>query len=40
VASAKPVDNGELLPDNTFCEVCGSGAREDSLLLCDGCNLG
>jgi len=24
----------------TCCEVCGSGDREDSLLLCDGCDLG
>ncbi|KAL3279022.1 hypothetical protein HHI36_016537 [Cryptolaemus montrouzieri] len=26
--------------DQTFCEICGSGDREDRLLLCDGCDLG
>ena len=30
----------ELVPDNTFCEVCGRADREDRLLLCDGCDLG
>jgi len=29
-----------LVPDNTFCEVCGRADHEDRLLLCDGCNLG
>ncbi|XP_076803450.1 uncharacterized protein LOC143447299 isoform X2 [Clavelina lepadiformis] len=25
---------------DVFCEVCGSGSNEQSLLLCDGCDLG
>ncbi|XP_046407495.1 uncharacterized protein LOC124172100 [Ischnura elegans] len=30
----------QIEEDPTFCEVCGSGDREDSLLLCDGCDRG
>jgi hypothetical protein len=26
--------------DDTVCSVCGKGDNEDSLLLCDGCDLG
>ncbi|KAG8230225.1 hypothetical protein J437_LFUL010853 [Ladona fulva] len=30
----------QIEEDPTYCEVCGSGDREDSLLLCDGCDRG
>lgn len=39
-----PVENKCVLTDGdddtTNCEVCGSGDREDRLLLCDGCDAG
>jgi hypothetical protein len=32
---------GEQLYDmDTFCETCGADDRADTLLLCDGCDLG
>ncbi|XP_040583801.1 uncharacterized protein [Lepeophtheirus salmonis] len=38
----KEVKEPEILvfDTQTFCERCGSGEQEDSLLLCDGCDLG
>ncbi|XP_069760035.1 PHD and RING finger domain-containing protein 1 isoform X3 [Narcine bancroftii] len=33
-------DNEEEQEDVTNCEVCGRSDREDSLLLCDGCDAG
>lgn len=35
-------DGGEpgIVDDPTFCEICGSSAHEDRMLLCDGCDLG
>ncbi|XP_032894500.1 PHD and RING finger domain-containing protein 1-like isoform X2 [Amblyraja radiata] len=33
-------DNEEGQEDVTNCEVCGRSDREDSLLLCDGCDAG
>lgn len=33
-------DPGEAFNMDCFCEACGSGDREDRLLLCDGCDLG
>ena len=39
---ADQIPNLEDLPEDnpTLCERCGCGDREDSLLLCDGCDLG
>ena len=39
---AAPNLNGEGNPDLLpyACEVCGSGDREERLLLCDACDLG
>lgn len=35
------VENVELEPmDDTVCEICGSGDREDIMLLCDVCDRG
>ncbi len=33
-------DPEEVFNMDCFCERCGSGDREDRLLLCDGCDLG
>jgi len=41
-----PVEERQLIveephvEENTFCEECGLGDREDRLLLCDGCDRG
>lgn len=34
-----PTQQEEVEENLTVCEVCGLGDREDSLLLCDGCDL-
>ena len=31
---------GEIINGNKLCEDCGSGSREESMLLCDHCNKG
>ncbi|XP_044760744.1 uncharacterized protein LOC123318198 [Coccinella septempunctata] len=36
----KPAPPQEPPDDPICCEICGSGDREDRLLLCDGCDLG
>lgn len=36
----KPTPPLEPTVDPISCEICGSGDREDRLLLCDGCDLG
>ena len=35
----KRLENNEET-DFTYCEVCGACDREDTLLLCDGCDRG
>lgn len=39
-AAPGPVADMPVFNVETFCEMCGSGDREDRLLLCDGCDLG
>lgn len=33
-------DESTIVEDPTFCEICGLSDREDTMLLCDGCDLG
>ena len=36
----QPTEDAAVEDDVTLCELCLQGDREESLLLCDGCNAG
>ena len=36
----QPTEDAAVEDDVTLCELCLQGDREESLLLCDGCNSG
>ncbi|KAL0879840.1 hypothetical protein ABMA27_002379 [Loxostege sticticalis] len=40
VVERRPSVDMLVVEDPTVCEICGSSDNEDSMLLCDGCDLG